>query len=273
MVYRRPSKIPKITAIPPVDGTCLFFTLPPELRLQIYTYTFPPSATQIQLIPYHRNHPTCSLNLPLTLYYVCRQIHAELPSLPKMLRSLNFAFIIDGNRIDNAWHSSDGRRRDDDYDLSRLGKILEVAERVRLVGGRSRPDTDSLGRRKWYGRIKYVSYRWLAPGNECAVRVLEVQPITWRKRNVARNLVSCLTAITTHADVVGRGLEIRLIRDDEGDEHPVDEVELNRIERWLRYYQGLTVGDRRKMCASMGIGMRNWDAGALMALGTENEGI
>lgn len=206
-------------------------SLPPEIRVLIYDFCFPPPYRHVQLIPYRASSLICHLNLPLSLYRVCRLISNELPHLSNKLRSLNFLYIIQGTTICTASRPEYGPRVDDDPDLHHFQKMLEYAQRVRLVGA---------GRNKTRGRCKQSSIRMLEPGPSCAMRVLEVQPLLWSPRLVAHTLTHCLGMLTIHPDTVER-LEIRLIRDDEG-EGPNDHMD--EIEEWLRCYQNTKTGQR-----------------------------
>lgn len=106
---------------------------------------------------------------------------------------------------------------------------MRFAERIRVVG-EGRPKTDR--------RALSSAMRVLRSGSECALTVLEVQPITWQTRMLGRVLVGCLRPLTTHPDVAER-LEICLIRDDEG-EGPNNS--LDETAAWLKRYQRLPRG-------------------------------
>ena len=108
--------------------------------------------------------------------------------------------------------------------------MLRFAERVRLVGeGQSKTGERSIS----------SPSRRLTAGSECALRVLEIQPISWNKPILVRTVVPCLGRLTTHPDVADR-LEIRLVRDGGGEESNDD---LDEIERWLMRYQELRTSD------------------------------
>lgn len=242
-----------------------FVTLPAELRALIYDFCFPPAHTRVQLIPYHASAPACHLNLPLSLYLVCKLVYTELPQLSSKLRTLDLLYIIKGPAIERCWSPEDKSREDDDPDLRHFQTLMQFAERIRLVGaiqpsGRSIQCASSrrtLGRAIELARggpIHGVSRR-LKAGSDCALKVLEIQPLLWPKRSVTRTVLSCLGPLATHVDVAQR-LEVRLIADREGAEpcFDVDEEyneyfdeevneELDAIKDWLRRYQGLRDGD------------------------------
>ena len=69
-------------------------TLPIEMRARIYDFCFPPQHSQVQLIPYRLSSLACQLELPLSLYLVCKVIYQELPPLSAKLRSLDLLYII-----------------------------------------------------------------------------------------------------------------------------------------------------------------------------------
>ncbi|KAJ7176306.1 hypothetical protein C8R43DRAFT_557026 [Mycena crocata] len=194
--------------------------LPPELRVLIYDLCFPPRQTNVQIIPYHTSAPACRLNLPLALYLVCKLISSELGPLPTKLRRLDLTYIIRGPVLGRGWRPEYGSKTDDDPDHFPL--IMRFAERVRLVG--SGPVSSS-------GRSLSSAMRILRPGPECALKILEVQPLTWRKWAVADIMLSNLAPVTTHPDVAER-LQVRLIRDTV---HPLEDVE--DVKERLRKYQ------------------------------------
>ncbi|KAI9696805.1 MAG: hypothetical protein M1836_005167 [Candelina mexicana] len=178
-------------------------TLPAELRSLIFDFCFPPPKTQVQLIPYRALAPQCHLNLPLSLYFVCKLFYTELPLLSSKLRSLDFLYVIQGALIGPCSREREhGSRKDDDGNLRNFEKKMEHAERVRLVG-------EGKSRLRW--RSLSSAPRRLSPGSKCALRILEVQPFLWHASLVARTLSSCLKPLIMHPDVVGR-LTISLIR-------------------------------------------------------------
>lgn len=205
----------------------LFLSLPAEVRARIYDFCFPPACTRVQLIPYRAACPPCRLHLPWSLYLVCKLIHRELLPLSAKLSSLDFLFVIQGAFIASyARPEHLSLRRDDDPDLRHFQKTLRFAEHVRLMGdGRSKKGERSIS----------CASRRLEAGPTCALKVLEVQPIQWPKRVVVKTIMSCLGLLASHPDVADR-LEIRLIRDDEGEGPNHD---LDAIEDWLSRYQDL----------------------------------
>ncbi|KAJ7494430.1 hypothetical protein B0H11DRAFT_936348 [Mycena galericulata] len=179
----------------------MLLALPPELRLIIYNFCFPPAQTPVQIVPYRASLPACRLNLPLPLYLVCKQIHSELPPLPEKLRRLDLTYIIRGPVLGGGQRPEYGSRHDDDHE--RFVTIMRFAERVRLVGP---PPVHSSG------RSIQSPYRVLRPGAECALRILEVQPRRWPLSALVATMLHQLGPLTTHPDVAAR-LEVRLIRD------------------------------------------------------------
>ncbi len=81
----------------------------------------------------------------------------------------------------------------------------------------------------------------------------------------------CFTALTACEDAVRRGLEVRLVRNEDGDPDRVGEAKLDMIEEWLRYYQGLDAEGRRRLEEVTGVGISNENKGRMLALGRENE--
>lgn len=210
-----------------VSNKFTFLNLPPEIRIQIYGHCFPPARTRIQLIPYWAHFTECQLNLPLSLYLVCKSIYAELPLLSNKLRSLDNLYIVEGDCV---W--GDPPRDHDPY-LHRFQTIVKYTERMRLVGGHS-----------WEtkGRIP----RLLIPGQECAIRLLEVEPLHWSWGILQNVIHSCFLTLLAHPDVTRR-LEISVIRATDYEEHLYtgDEVairihnenqseyELGQLQGWL----------------------------------------
>lgn len=158
-----------------------FLTLPIELRSLIYDFCFPPRHTRVQLIPYYINDSACQLKLPLSLYLVCKTINRDLPELSQKVQSLDLLYIIQGNKVGRFPHPSHLRRVDDDRDLHHFRKVMQYAERVRMVGDIKRG----------YGRASYA-FKYLIGGLSCALKVLEVQPIEWSEGRVMRTLKSGL---------------------------------------------------------------------------------
>lgn len=177
---------------PDVSNKSSLTNLPAEVRLQIYDHCFPPNRARIQLLPYWVHVPECRLNLPLSLYLVCRSIYAELPLLSTKFRSLDNLYIIEG---DSLWGVPP---RDHDPHLRRFQTLVKFTERMRLVGGHH-----------WHtsGRIP----RLLLPGRECAIRLLEVEPLMWSWEILQSAIHSCLLTLLAHPDVTRR-LEISVIR-------------------------------------------------------------
>lgn len=203
-------------------------SLPPEVRLMIYDFTFPSAHTEVQLIPHRTSFPACHFNLPLSLYRVCKLIHAELPPIVIKLRALNFVYIIRGSFIGRYSYPDDGSRADDDADLAHFQSFLRVAERLRLVG----PEAFTEFRQ----RAVKCSSRRLTAGPECAMRVLEVQPGAWEMRLLMHTMMSCLGPLAVHSDVAGR-LQVRLIRDEKEEGAVENEEKWGKIEGWLKRYQ------------------------------------
>ncbi|KAJ7342539.1 hypothetical protein DFH08DRAFT_874487 [Mycena albidolilacea] len=174
---------------------------PPEVRGIIFDFCFPPPQTYVQIVPYRTSLPACRLNLPLALYLVCKLITSELEPLPAKLRRLDFTYIIRGSSLHNGWRPEYGNKYDDDH--AHFPSIMRFAERVRLVGA---------GPISSRGRGLGSPSRFLKPGPQCALKVLEVQPRAWSKTFLVLILLRHLGDLTTHPDVAGR-LEVRLIRD------------------------------------------------------------
>ena len=207
--------------------------LPPEVRLQIYDHCFPPAGARVQLLPYWTHLPECRLNLPLSLYLVCRSIYAELPLLSTKLRSLDNLYVIEGDCL---WGFPS---LDHDPHLRRLQTIVQFSERMRLVGGHY-----------WHTSRRHA--RLLLPGRECAIRLLEVEPLTWSWEIVRNAIHSCLLNLLAHPDVTRR-LRISVIRatDYKDDLHYMIEEESwirneNRIEDELAQFQGWLNVERKK---------------------------
>ncbi|KAI9718589.1 MAG: hypothetical protein M1812_004040 [Candelaria pacifica] len=234
-------------------------TLPAEVRGLILDFCFPLPKTQVQLIPYRALAHQCRLNLPLSLYLVCKSLYKELPLLETKLRSLDFTYIIQGALIGPySRQIVHGSRIDDDRDLGHFQKRMEHVERLRLVGE---------GKLKVGGRSLSSASRRLWPGSKCALRVLEVQPFVWGANLVAKTITSCLAALFSHPDVAGQ-LRITLIResadevvylsedgskvtppiydngkeefvvDDETDDEALLKCDFDEIENLLAWYQG-----------------------------------
>lgn len=231
-------------------------SLPIEVRVRIYDFCFPPLYARVQLIPCRTSDPICHLNLPLSLYLVCKLIHDELPPLASKLRSLDLLYVIQGAFIGPYARPKNGPRTDDDPKLQHFQKILRFAERIRLVG--EGPSNAMANGQKRPGRSISCASRRLVAGPDCGLRVLEVQPLQWPKRLVVRTVMSCLGLLTTHPDVAER-LEVRLIRDNEhldGEEEEEDRrgvnADLQRIENWLSRYQNLCGDDVTKRFSASG---------------------
>ncbi|KAJ6562553.1 hypothetical protein B0H19DRAFT_1144940 [Mycena capillaripes] len=195
-------------------------SIPPELRAIIYELCFPPAQTYVQIIPYCTSLPACRLNLPVALYRICKLLTSELEPLPAKLRRLDFTYIIRGVVLHGFWRPEYGSKHDDDLD--HFSFIMRFAERVRLVGA---------GPTRSRGRALSSGSRFLVPGSECALKVLEIQPRVWRKWFLARVMLENLGSLTTHPDVATR-LNLRLIRDADD---PLEDVEQVKAE--LRKYQ------------------------------------
>ncbi|MCJ1361090.1 hypothetical protein MMC16_000187 [Acarospora aff. strigata] len=196
-------------------------SLPPEVRSRIYDFCFPPPQTRVELLPYRAASPRCYLNLPLSLYLVCKFIYFELPLLSTKLRSLDFLYIVRGIVIWGCTFFEHRYEQNEDVDFAHFRKVMQFAERVRLVGDRRHKKSSWADQR---AKTK------LGVGPECALRVLEVQPLVWPKRFVTGTIRIGLGQLTTHPDVAKR-LEIHLIRDDEGQG---ENEELDEIDEWLR---------------------------------------
>ncbi|KAJ7022666.1 hypothetical protein C8F04DRAFT_234300 [Mycena alexandri] len=196
-------------------------SIPPELRMIIFDFCFPPVQTCVQIIPYRTSLPACRLNLPVALYSVCKAISSELEPLQAKLRRLDFTYIIRGPVLTTSWRPEYDSKHDDDPE--HFAFIMRFAERIRLVG--SGPIISR-------GRGTATGGRALAPGPECALKVLEVQPRAWRRWYLARIMMMNLCELTTHADVAER-LEVRLIRDTED---PLEDVEAlkGRMREWQK---------------------------------------
>lgn len=206
-------------------------TLPLEARLQIYDHCFPPAGARIQLLPYWTHLPECRLNLPLSLYLVCRSICAELPLLSTKLRSLDNLYIIEGDSL----HTFPSL--DHDPHLRRFQTIIQFTERIRLVGGYI-----------WHAERRHP--RLLLPGRECAIRLLEVEPLLWSWGIVRTVFYDCLLSLLKHPDVKRR-LEITLIRvrDYKDDSCPEKELCIdneNWIENGLGEYRSWLNEERKR---------------------------
>jgi hypothetical protein len=156
---------------------------------------------------------------------VCKFISSELPELSAKLRSLDFVFVIQGGAIGPALRPEYGSRQGDDPYLRHFQAVLTFAERLRLVGHVTPSKT---GRRS-----VQCSARRLTAGGRCALRVLEVQPLSWNKRIVTQTILSGLRLIASYPDVAEQ-LEVRLIGDDEGE---LEGDMWDEIKDWLRIYQ------------------------------------
>ncbi|KAJ6470519.1 hypothetical protein C8R45DRAFT_1015858, partial [Mycena sanguinolenta] len=233
--------------------------VPPEVRGIIFEFCFPSPQTYVQIVPYRISLPACRLNLPVALYRVCKLITSELPQLLVKLRRLDLTYIIQGRVLESGWRPENDRRPDDDY--NHFATIMRFAERVRLVGA---------GPFRSIGGPMSTQSPVLVPGQECALKVLEVQPRTWSTHRLA-DVMLHLSQFTTHPGVVA-DLEVRLIRDTNdalGDDEEIKtvlreyqarkergtvrthfyvdlaeldrtheiETDLGKIERWLRRFQ------------------------------------
>lgn len=214
--------------------------LPCELRTRIYHYCFPPPHSHIQLIPYRSSSPTCHLNLPLSLYLVCKAISAELPPLPAQVRKLDFVFIIQGSAIGRAARPDDEPRADDDLDLRHFHAVLAFAERIRLVGAGAAKAKGKTGAAAGGRSIQSASRR-LTAGDRCALKILEVQPRSWNKRVVTHTILSCLGPVAVHPDVAER-LEVRWIGDEEDEDEAGSDERNDDVKDWLKRYQDLGKG-------------------------------
>ncbi|KAJ7611704.1 hypothetical protein FB45DRAFT_875266 [Roridomyces roridus] len=177
-------------------------TLPCELRSLIYAFLFPAPRSPIQIVPYVASSPACRLALPTSLYLVCKLIQEELGPLPARLTRLDLTYLIRASALLPGWRPEYLARRDDDYKW--FGCIMQFATRVRLVG---------LGPVKSSGRTLGSPARNLLPGPHCALKVLEVQPRMTSLGWISTVLMRHMGRVTTHPDVVVRGLEVGLVRD------------------------------------------------------------
>ncbi|KAJ7029651.1 hypothetical protein C8F04DRAFT_1264731 [Mycena alexandri] len=200
-------------------------SIPPELRMIIFEFCFPPAQTCVQIIPYRTSLPACRLNLPVALYSVCKAISSELEPLQAKLRRLDFTYIIRGPILTASWRPEYDSNRDDDPE--HFAFIMRFAERIRLVGA---GPTISRGLGTPTGGLIP------APGPECALKVLEVQPRAWRRWYLGNIMIMNLFELTTHPDVAER-LEVRLIRDTED---PLEGVEAlkRRMREWQKRHEG-----------------------------------
>ncbi|KAJ7118947.1 hypothetical protein C8R44DRAFT_186576 [Mycena epipterygia] len=197
-----------------------FIALPPELRSIIYRFCFPLEQTPVQIFPYRTSLPACRLNLPLSLYCVCKLIHNELVPLPEQLRRLDFTYIVQGTALGRASRPEYPSRKNDDP--HHFERIMRFAERVRLVGA---------GPRLSGGRSISSGSHFLEPGPKCALKILEIQPRTWGRWYLAQIMLGQIGPLTTHPDVAER-LEVRLIRDADD---PLEDIE--EVKARLRRYQ------------------------------------
>lgn len=172
--------------------------LPIELRLRIYDFCFPPPGTNVQVVPYIASSSSCHLNLPLHLYLVCKTIYTELPLLKSKFHQLDFTFLA---ALTPSTEAEDNA----------LARTLQYAERLRVVVT------------EW-PRQPFPPKK-LFPGSDCAVKVVELQPVNWSLPMVIHILELCWP-ILSHSDVKGK-LEIILIREESrlDNEEPVDEIE------------------------------------------------
>ena len=166
--------------------------LPIELRLQIYDFCFPPPGTSVQVVPYMACLSSCRLNLPLHLYLVCKTIYAELPHLKSKLRQLDFIFLAVPTPFTGELRAKDNA----------LARTLQYTERLRVTGAE--------------------------PPEQCAVKVLELQPAHWSVPWVKEMLALCWP-ILSHRDMMG--LEVILTREDCTIEN--DKIIDGTIERFL----------------------------------------
>ncbi|KAJ7161039.1 hypothetical protein C8R46DRAFT_1106316, partial [Mycena filopes] len=188
--------------------------LPPEIRSMIFDFCFPPAHTYVQIIPYQISLAACRLNLPVALYSICKSIASELEPLPAKLRRLDLTYIIRGAALTGTYRPEYGSMRDDDP-TTHFALIMRFASRVRLVG-----DGPALSR----GRGLSTQVCLLVPGPQCALKVLEVQPRSWRRWFLARVMLQHMGALTTHPDVVAARLQINLIRDTKDPFEDVEQV-------------------------------------------------
>lgn len=204
-------------------------TLPPELRVIIYDYCFPAPQSHVVLVPYRPAKPECHLDLPLSLYLVCKTIHNDLTPLQSKLHALNLVYIVrmylrpeEGPRVDDV----------DILQAQHFTKMVKFATRIRVIG----PGEDE--RLMAWGSMR----KNLSPGperNVCAVRTLEVQPTTVGAQNMWMLLMMGLKEFVRHPDVTGR-LQLKLIRDGVGGkaQQDVDE-DLDELEDILIRWQKL----------------------------------
>ncbi len=212
---------------PTSPQTSGLLNLPPELRALIWEFCFPPPQTQVQLIPYWKCSPACHMNLPLSLYLVCRSIYTELPCLFDKFRAMDFCFTIQGSFIGRFPRPGNRPPLDDDTDQKHFRKTMRIAERVRLVGS-GHPVINTPDER--------VAVQRYYAGGQCALRVLEVQPIQWGCRILRHTVSSSLETIIVRSDVLHQ-LEFRLVRDDDGQGLSPDIEKtaawVRRFDRWL----------------------------------------
>lgn len=210
--------------------------LPRELRDLIYRFSFPLPNTRVQLFPYDVALSVCRLHLPLSLYLVCKQIQAEMPSLSVTLRSLDPLYTIECYKIEDQYHMQ--VPPDDEHTLLHLCKRLSHAERIRLVGS-------ALITINSEGKRMVSILKPIVSGYQCALRILEIEPVGWDHIGTAQTLIRCFTALTAHPDVSDR-LDIRLIRDIEKGNFSLGEEDsiLDKTEDWLENYQRLDMSQR-----------------------------
>lgn len=198
--------------------------LPPEVRACIYDFVFPPKHSQVQLIPYDASSASCHLNLPLALYRVCKQIYSELPPLDSKLRSLDIVHVIQDVLF--SYESGRGSGKDhDDPDVCRLLEAMRYAERVRIVGGSSPYE--------YKKRIVLSAVDGPVVGPECALRVLEVQPVQWNMERIRDTVTSfgCMTIHPNKGEVnIAKRVRLRLILD-ERENGDTDEI-LKLLQRY-----------------------------------------
>lgn len=148
------------------------------------------------------------------------------------MQALDFLYIVQGAHLGNIVVPGFGSKRDDDVGQERFKNVMRYAHRIRLVG---------YGKIEWKRRAIQSAQKYLEAGPECALRVLEVQPILWGQQLVARRIAENLGSLVTHPQVAEQ-LEFRLIRDTEEEG---ENLELDNIQHWLNGYQRLDPVSRK----------------------------
>lgn len=179
------------------------------------------------LVPYRPAKPECHLELPLSLYLVCKTIYNELPKLRSKLHALDLIYTV------RMYLRPEEEPRKDEVDIMQaqhFTKMVRFAERIRVIG----PGKDE--RMMAWGSLK----KNLSPGparNVCTVRILEVQPVMIGAQRMWMSLMMGLKEFIRPPDVTGK-VELKMIRDGFGGKGQQDaDEDLDVLEDILRRWQ------------------------------------